>query len=389
MTGDDDRNAESRAVGECEGRLIATRFDEYHGPMKNSPIIRHALGAAFFCAGALLAAQSAAAATTTATATTAPWCAAGKPVKFAGLNWESGSFLTELMRIVMERGYGCKTDSIPGNTVAMEAALAHNDIQVLAEEWIGRSEAWNDAFKAGKVIPLGKIIVGATEGWYVPEYVIKGDASRNIKPMAPDLKSVADLPKYKALFKDPEEPAKGRFLNCPIGWTCEGINTRKLEAYQLTDSYVNFRPGTGPALDAAITSDYRRGKPLLFYYWAPTPLMGKFKFVKLQEPAYNEACFNTLASKDRGQSKPCGSAAPEAVIRAGVSKAFGEGDPVLRGFLDKFNVPLDLLNKTLADMSDKKTDARQAAQSFLQQHPEILAKWVPADVANKVSTGLR
>jgi glycine betaine/proline transport system substrate-binding protein len=365
-------------------------MDCLRAAMKNFTIVRHALCGVLFCAGALLAAQSAiAAGAGTATAATAPWCSAGKPVKFAGLNWESGSFLTELMRIVMERGYGCKTDSIPGNTVAMEAALANNDIQVLAEEWIGRSQAWNDAFKAGKVIPLGNIIVGATEGWYVPEYVIKGDASRNIKPMAPDLKSVADLPKYKALFKDPEEPSKGRFLNCPIGWSCEGVNTRKLTAYRLTDSYVNFRPGTGPALDAAITSEYRRGKPLLFYYWAPTPLMGKFKLVKLQEPAYNEACFKTLADKDSSQSTPCGSAAPEAVIRAGVSKAFGEGDPVLRGFLDKFNVPLALLNQTLADMSDKKTDARQAAQDFLKQHPEILAKWVTPDVAAKVSAALR
>ncbi|HWZ48673.1 MAG TPA: ABC transporter substrate-binding protein [Herbaspirillum sp.] len=343
--------------------------------------IRQALRAVILGIGILLATQSACA------AAASPWCAAGKPVKFAGLNWESGSLLTELMRIVMEQGYGCKTDSIPGNTVAMEAALANNDIQVLAEEWIGRSQAWNDAYKAGKVLPLGKVIVGASEGWYVPEYVIKGDAARNIKPMAPDLKSVTDLAKYKALFQDPEEPSKGRFLNCPIGWSCEGVNSQKLKAYRLTDSYVNFRPGTGPALDAAITSEYRRGKPLLFYYWGPTPLMGKFKFVKLVEPAYNEACFKTLTDKD--QPKPCGSAAPEAVIRVGVSRVFGDGAPVLRGFLDKFNVPLDLLNKTLAHMSDSRLDARQAAQDFLKQHPEVLKQWVDAEVAAKVSAGLR
>ena len=346
--------------------------------------IQRAFSAAMLFAFTLLAAQSASAAPA---ASAAPWCAAGKPVKFAGLNWESGSLLTELMRTVMEQGYGCKTDSMPGNTIALEAALANNDIQILAEEWIGRSDAWNNAFKAGKVMPLGNVIVGATEGWYVPEYVIKGDAARNIKPMAPALKSVNDLPLYKALFKDPEEPSKGRFLNCPIGWTCEGINSQKLKAYGLTDSYVNFRPGTGPALDASITADYNRGKPLLFYYWAPTPLMGKFKFVKLQEPAYNEACFKTLADKD--QAKPCGSAAPEAVVRAGVSNAFGDGDPVLRAFLEKFSVPLPLLNQTLANMSDKKLDARQAARDFLKRHPELLAKWVDADVAAKVSAGLR
>lgn len=346
--------------------------------------IHRILIALLLTAGNLLPAAQASAA---GSAAASPWCAAGKPVKFAGLNWESGAFLTELMRIVMEQGYGCKTDSIPGNTVAMEAALSNDDVQILAEEWVGRSEAWNEASKAGKVVPLGNVIVGATEGWYVPEYVIKGDPARNIKAMAPDLKSVADLARYKALFKDPEEPSKGRFLNCPTGWSCEGVNSQKLKAYRLTDSYVNFRPGTGPALDAAITSEYKRGKPLLFYYWGPTPLMGKFKLSKLQEPAYNEACFKTLA--DKNHPEPCGSAAPEAVIQSGVSRNFHDSDPVLSAFLAKFNVPLDLLNRALADMSDKKLPARQAAQTFLKQHPEILKKWVDADVAAKVTAGLK
>ena len=61
----------------------------------------------------------------------------------------------------------------------------------------------------------------------------------------------------KALFKDPESPGKGRFYNCPTGWTCEGVNSQKLKAYGLEDSYVNFRTGTGPALDAAISSAIR------------------------------------------------------------------------------------------------------------------------------------
>jgi len=337
------------------------------------------MAGAVLMSGCLLASQA-------AMATESPWCASGKTVKFAGLNWESGSVLTEVMRTVMEKGYGCKTDSIPGNTVAMEVALSKNDIQVLAEEWVGRSDAWNAAAKADKVIPLGHVILGASEGWYVPEYVIKGDAGRGIVPMAPALKSVADLPKYKTLFKDAEEPSKGRFLNCPTGWTCEGVNSQKLKAYKLTDSYVNFRPGTGPALDATISSEYQRGKPLLFYYWAPTALMGKFKFVKLQEPAFNDACFKTLTDKDHPD--PCGSAAPEAVIRAGVSKAFNDADPVLSAFLSRFNIPLDLLNKSLADMADKKLEARQVARIFLQQHPEVWKKWVPADVAVKISASL-
>jgi glycine betaine/proline transport system substrate-binding protein len=253
------------------GALAARRAAALHAPVGVLAVML--MGALLTCA---LPAQA---------QTRSPWCDSGKPVRFAGVSWESGALLTELMRHVMEKGYGCKTDAIPGNTVTLEAALAGNDIQVFAEEWIGRSTAWNEAAKAGKVKAVGRVIVGATEGWYVPQYVVHGDPARNIKPMAPALKSVADLPRYKALFKDEEEPGKGRFLNCPTGWTCEGVNSQKLKAYKLTDSYVNFRPGTGAALDAAISSAIQRGKPILFYYWNPTGLMGRHQFTQLQEPA--------------------------------------------------------------------------------------------------------
>lgn len=208
------------------------------------------------------------------------WCAS-KPVKFAGVNWESGMLLTELMGFVLQHGYDCKVDSIPGNSITLEQALGNNDIQVFAEEWIGRSEAWNKAAAAGKVVGVGAPIEGATEGWYVPRYLVEGEGAK-----APKLKSIADLGQYAELFRDPEEPGKGRFYNCPAGWTCELENTQMLQSYGLSDKYTNFRPGTGPALDAAIVSATKRKQPILTYYWSPTPLLGRVDMVQLNPPRW-------------------------------------------------------------------------------------------------------
>jgi glycine betaine/proline transport system substrate-binding protein len=61
------------------------------------------------------------------------WCTQGKTVHFAGITWESGSFATEVLRQIMEKGYGCKTDVVVGSTAATETAVAHNDVQVWAE----------------------------------------------------------------------------------------------------------------------------------------------------------------------------------------------------------------------------------------------------------------
>ena len=205
-----------------------------------------------------------------------------KPIHFGDITWESGSLITEVLRLIVEKGYGLPTDTLPGSTVSLEAALAKDDIQVIGEEWAGRSPAWVKAENEGKVFGLGDTVKGATEGWWVPEFVIKGDAARGIKPLAPDLKSVADLPRYKDVFRDPEDPSRGRFLNSPTGWTSEIVNSQKLKAYKLTDSFVNFRTGSGAALDAEVASSIRRGKPVLFYYWSPTPLLGRFKLVMIR-----------------------------------------------------------------------------------------------------------
>lgn len=115
--------------------------------------------------------------------------AAEAPVHFADLNWESGSLITEVLRFIVEKGYDLPTDTLPGTTITLETALAKNDIQVIGEEWAGRSPVWVKAEAEGKVVGLGDTVKGATEGWWVPEYVVKGDPAKGLKPLAPDLKS--------------------------------------------------------------------------------------------------------------------------------------------------------------------------------------------------------
>ena len=256
------------------------------------------------------------------------WCAQGKTVHFAGITWESGSFATEVLRQILEKGYGCKTDVVPGSTAATETALAHNDVQVWAEQWTGRSEITAKAVASGSVKLVGDTLPGGTkEGWFVPEYVVKGDPKRGIKPLAAGLVSVTDLPKYKSVFADDEEPDKGRFLNCPTGWDCERVNTRLLKVLNLDATCTNFHPGTGAALDAAIASAYQRGAPVVFYYWGPAALMAKYKFAQLEMPPFNDACWKTL--RDESSTQQCASSYMVSHVTVGVSTPFYNSDPDL------------------------------------------------------------
>ncbi|WP_449432502.1 ABC transporter substrate-binding protein [Pseudomonas putida] len=308
------------------------------------------------------------------------------PIHFGAIGWESGALTTEILRLIVERGYGYATDTLPGTTVSMEVALARNDLQVIAEEWAGRSPAWIKAEQAGQVFALGDTVKNAEEGWWVPAYVVEGDPSRNLKALAPDLRSVDDLKRYPQVFRDPESPDKGRFLNSPSGWTSETVNSQKLKAYGLDELYSNFRSGSGAALDAEIGSAIRRGQPVLFYYWNPTPLMGRYKLLRLQEPPFDAQAWATLT--DAKNAHPQGSQSLPAKLSIGVSKAFREGYPDLVAVFEQVDLPIDRLNKALAEMSEKRTPANQAAQAFLRENPDVWKPWLPADVAAKVEGSL-
>lgn len=308
------------------------------------------------------------------------------PIHFGDITWESGSLITEVLRLLVEKGYGYPTDTLPGSTVSLEAALARNDIQVIGEEWAGRSPAWVKAEAEGKVFGLGDIVKNADEGWWVPDYVIHGDAQKGIKALAPELRSVSDLPLYREVFRDAEQPEKGRFLNSPAGWTSEIVNTQKLKAYGLTDSYVNFRTGSGAALDAEITSSIRRGKPVLFYYWSPTPLMGRYKLVRLEEPAFDAEAWKTLA--DAKNPNPRGTRSLAARLSIGVSAPFRKDYPELVAVFEKVDFPIELLNKTLATMSETRQSPREAAQQFLRANPQVWHAWVSDEVRSKVEAAL-
>ena len=212
------------------------------------------------------------------------------PIKFGALTWESGQFTTGVLKYIAESGYGCTIEEVPGAGPALETALSQDDIQVIGEQWVGRSPIMEQAIDAGKVAVIGDTLEGgATQGWYVPQYVMDDN---------PELRSYQDLPRFTHLFTDPEDPSRARFMNCPSGWACEVFNTRLLETTDLDQFYNNVHPGTGAALDAEIASAFEQRKPLLFYYWQPTGLIAKYDFAALEFPDHDDACWQDLLRAD-------------------------------------------------------------------------------------------
>jgi glycine betaine/proline transport system substrate-binding protein len=310
-----------------------------------------------------------------------------EPIKFAGITWDSGQFYTEIIRTLIERGYGCKTDVVSGSTAATEAALVSGDLQVWVEQW-GRTDIIKKGVEMGRIKLVGDLLEGGSyEGFFVPEFMIRGDAKKGIKASAPDLKSVADLPKYKQLFQDDEEPGKGRLLSCPVGWDCERINTQKLKAYKLGNDFINFRAGTGAAMDATIISAMERGSPILFYYWSPASLMAKYKFVRLQEPTFNEACWETVRKAE--VKDPCPSATPNTKLTVGVTTALATASPDIVAMIEKVQLNGEQINAAILKMTERKIKPDVAAREFMAANPPVWDKWIDSASAIKVKASLK
>ncbi|MGO2623005.1 MAG: glycine betaine ABC transporter substrate-binding protein [Psychrobacter sp.] len=300
------------------------------------------------------------------------------PIKFGALTWESGQFISGVLRYIAEDGYDCTVEEVPGAGPALETALSQNDIQVIGEQWVGRSPIMEQAIAQNKVAVIGDTLKGgATQGWYVPKYVLEEN---------PGLRSYQDLPKYAGLFKDPENPGKSRFMNCPSGWTCEIFNTRLLKNTGLDGVFNNAHPGTGAALDAEISSAFEQHKPLLFYYWQPTGLMAKYDFAPLSFPAYKDECWQDLLLAD-GTSN-CVSGFPVSPLGVAVSTPFIDTNPELAAVFKKVQFTSDELNGAILEMSESKRNGEEQALVFLRANPSVWQAWLSDEAATNLAAKL-
>jgi glycine betaine/proline transport system substrate-binding protein len=311
-----------------------------------------------------------------------------RPVVFAGLDWDSNSFNNGIAGFILEHGYGCDVDVIPGSTIPLLNGMIRGDIDITMEMWIPNvRDAWEAAEEDGTVAAVGTSYPDATQQWFVPRYLVEGEGAP-----APDLVSVDDLPRYKDLFADPEQPDKGRFYNCILGWGCEVMNTKKLIAYGLTEDFTNFRPGTGGALAAAIESAILREQPIVFYYWGPTWVLGKVndQVVALEEPAYDEKIWNALSEMDQEAvtADTPATAYPTVEVSIAVNTAFEDDAPTVIDFLGEYELDAATISRALAYMQDEGASAGEAAEWWLANNEDVWSAWVSDEVAERVSAAL-
>lgn len=298
-------------------------------------------------------------------------------IVFADAGWDSSKFHNAVAGLIAESVYGYTWSETTGSSTVLLEGMKKGEIDVFMEMWTDNIASYDEDIANGRIQEMGTNFDDNMQGFYVPRYVIEGDPERGIEPMAPELRNVADLANYASLFKDEEQPSKGRIYGAIPGWEIDNVMYKKYQHYGLDKNFVYFRPGSDASLSAAITSAYEKGEPIVAYYWEPTWLMGKYDFVLLQDAPYDPIGF--------AEGK---TACPAVNVTISTSNAFAEKNPEFCQFLSKYRTSSALTSEALAYMQDTGANYVDTAKWFLGEHPELLDQWLAPDDVSKVEAAI-
>ena len=310
----------------------------------------------------------------------APAAEEGKPViKIYDGSWESNSIGNAIVKIIIEEGYGYPTEIVVLSTPVMQVSLADGSVHINMELWTQSGIDWyKEEIAAGTIEDMSIILEGGPQFFIIPQWVAD---EHNIK-------TVFDMKENWELFKDPDDPSKGRFINCMIGWQCGEINKVKMEVYGLTDYYNIISSGAADAMDAELTSAQLKHEPVFGYYWAPTALMGMHDWYILEEPEYNEAVWNKIiaAKEDENIKLDEATAYPSVPIPIAIWSGLRDLAPDVVAMLEKTTIGLDRMNKTAAwgKENEIENEWEKAAVWFMREYDSHWKTWVTDGAYSKV-----
>ena len=304
-------------------------------------------------------------------------------VQIASMNWASAQLMAEVDKIILEQGYGCSVELVPGDTMPTFTSLNEKGEPDIAPElWINAvREPLKVALEEGRLRSANDSpITGLGEGWWVPPYVVENH---------PDLKTVLDVLERPDLFPDAEDPSKGAFVGCPAGWGCQLTNANLFRGFKMAEKgWKLVDPGSAAGLDGSMSKAVNRGENWFGYYWSPTALIGRHKMVKLDFGVPfigSEHWDGCIVKPEQECADPQASSWTKSEVHTVVTSEFAEqaGSEVM-AFLENRVFPGDVMNGMLVYMDENQADGADAAVEFIRAHPDVWKSWVPEEAAMKV-----
>lgn len=288
--------------------------------------------------------------------------------------WDSQKFHNAVSKLIVENAFdGYELQYSTASSTMNWQSLIAGDVDLDIESWTDNVATYPQDKAEGKVVDVGILVPDSAQGLYVPRYVIDGDPSAGIEPLAPELVSVKDLKKYASVFPDEETPGKGRIYGAIPGWMADEILYKKYELYGLAENYNYVRLGSEASLFSSLVSAYNLHKPWVGYCYEPTWVTGKLDLVRLQDDPYDEAGFL------EGRTE-----FPSQELKIVSNSEFAKKAPDLLPFFEKYRTGSKLVSGALAYLDENKASHDEAAVWFLKNNDQLLDEWLPAENAQKL-----
>lgn len=316
---------------------------------------------------------------------------AEETIKLYDGGWENIQVNNAIAEFLIETVFGMSVETVPSNVPDMQKQMVAGSIDVNMEMWRSLMNRWvSKVLDKGIITDLGITYESASQGFYVPTYVIQGDKGRGIKPIAPKLRSVHDLPLYVSDFVTGQNGAG--YINCIPGWACRETNLVKMAAYGVSKKFHSIELSSEVELNNLIYKQYEKGVPFVTYYWDPSPMLGRLDMTLLKEPSYSKTCWSKVEAAIV-EYKP-GNEAEEACAYETVPiSKFGTATfvakyPQVSAMLQKMMVGTNNVRDLVGYMADKKVSPDQTAQYFFKRYPHVWKNWLTPEQVAQVTTAL-
>lgn len=304
-------------------------------------------------------------------------------VTIADMNWNSATLIANVDRFIIEHGFDCDAELVPGDTMPTGASMIEKGQPDIAPEFWSNSmkEALDKGVEEGRIRYAGVTLSdGGEEGFWVPAYMVEKD---------PTLATIAGVKANAKLFKHPEDPDKYGFMGCPAGWNCQISAGQLFAALDLEASgFELLDPGSGAGLSGSIAKAYERKEAWLGYYWAPTAVLGKYKMVKVDfGSGIDEKQFKECITQVDCLT-PKVTMYPPSAVDSVVTEEFAKRAPEVVEYLAKRSFKNAQMNELLAWMEDQQADGEYTVEHFLKNYEDTWSKWVDAATAKKIKKAL-
>ncbi|MDH3300818.1 MAG: hypothetical protein OES24_09955 [Acidimicrobiia bacterium] len=289
---------------------------------------------------------------------------ADKPtIGFVVNPWTASALNVEVARAIIESELGYPTEVVNiDENEAMFTGLADGTADAVLEIWpSGITESEQAFFDDGTVENLGELGAVGRIGWFVPSYVIDEN------PALATWEGYND-PAVAAEFATPETGDNGRFLGTDPSYSTFDEQIIANLGLPFEVFYSGSEAATVAELDARVAAE----EPVLMYWWTPTAAVSKYDLVKVELPAYNDTCGESMAAGDGGVDCDY----PEDVIIKAVSGQLADKAPDVYSFLQKFTITNEDQLSMLPAVEIDGEDPEDVAAKWVADNGDTWSAWL-------------